>query len=51
MWKEQKLAVTVTPGVVEIMNQTGSAPIALEVWDEEYGFEWEMILKRSGAAY
>ena len=44
LWKGQKLAVTVTPGMVEIVNQTGSGPISLEVWGKEYGFEKELIL-------
>ena len=36
LWKGQKLAVTVTPGMVEIVNQTGNMPITLEVWDENH---------------
>ena len=48
LWKGQKLAVTVTPGMVEIVNQTGMGPIALEVWGDEYIIEKELILQRKG---
>ena len=44
LWKGQKLTVTVTPGMVELVNQTGSASITLEVWGQEYTFEQELIL-------
>lgn len=43
-WKGQKLAVTVTPGMVEIINRTGSAPVSLEVWGKEYTFKKELIV-------
>ena len=44
LWKGQKLAVTVSPGIVEIINQTESAPVALEVWGEGYTFEKELVV-------
>lgn len=44
MWKGQRLAVTVMPGMVEIINQTESAPVVLEVWGEEYTFEKELVV-------
>lgn len=48
LWKGQKLAVTVTPGMVEIVNQTGNMPITLEVWDENHTFEKELIIIKKG---
>ena len=39
LWKGQKLAVTVTPDAVEIVNETHTAPVTLEVWGKEYTFE------------
>ncbi len=39
LWKGQKLAVTVTPDAVEIVNETRTAPVTLEVWGKEYTFE------------
>lgn len=44
MWKGQKLAVTVSPGMVEIVNQTGSGPVSLEVWGKNHTFEKELIV-------
>ena len=44
LWKEKKLAVTVMQSSVEIVNQTGSGPIFLEVWGTEYAVEKEMIV-------
>ena len=49
LWNGQKLAVTVTPGLVEIVNQTGSTPITVEVWGKEYTFERELILPHKSA--
>ena len=37
-WKGQKLAVTATADSVEIVNETGSAPVTVEVWGQEYTF-------------
>lgn len=39
LWKGQKLAVTVTPDAVKIVNETRTAPVTLEVWGKEYTFE------------
>lgn len=44
LWKGQRLAVTVTPGMVEIVNHTGNEPISLEVWGEDHTFEKESIV-------
>lgn len=44
LWKGQKLAVTVTPGMVEIVNQTGNGSVALESWGKDYTFEKELVL-------
>ena len=44
LWKGQKLAVTVTPDMVEIVNQTGNRLIALEVWGKEYTFESKLTV-------
>ena len=44
MWKGQKLAVTVTPEMVEIVNQTSNAPITVEAWGLEYTFEQKLVL-------
>ena len=38
LWKGQKLAVTATADSVEIVNETGSAPVTGEVWGREYTF-------------
>jgi len=46
LWKGENLAVTVTPGAVEIVNQTGGDSITLEVWDKEYTFEKELIIPK-----
>ncbi len=46
LWRGQKLAVTVTPGAVEIVNQTNKEPVALEVWGEDHGFEKELIVPK-----
>lgn len=43
MWKGQKLAVTVKPGMAEIINQTENGPVSLEVWGEEHTFEKELL--------
>lgn len=50
MWKGQKLAVTVSPEMVEIVNQTGNAPVSLEVWGEDYTFDKELILVKKTAS-
>lgn len=47
LWKGQKLAVTVTPGMVEIVNQADNSPVTLEVWGEEYKLNHELILKKT----
>lgn len=49
LWKGQKLAVTVTPEMVKIVNQTNSASIALEIWGEENNFEQEFIQPKKAA--
>ncbi len=38
LWRGQKLAVTVTPDSVELVNETGSDPISLEIWGNQYTF-------------
>ena len=38
LWKGQKLAVTATTDSVEIVNETGSAPVTVEVWNNSYTF-------------
>lgn len=43
MWKGQKLTVTVSKGMVEIENQTKTAPITLEVQEKEYTFKEDLI--------
>ena len=37
-WRGQQLCVTTCPGKVEIVNQTGTAPVTVEVWDRSYTF-------------
>ena len=36
LWKGQKLAVTAAADSVEIVNETGSSPVTVEVWGQEY---------------
>ena len=43
LWKGQKLAVTVTPDSVGIINETKTAPITLEVWGEEHTFVENLV--------
>lgn len=38
LWKGQKLSVTATADRVEITNETGTAPITVEIWGKEYTF-------------
>ncbi len=38
LWKGQKLSVTATADSVEIVNETGTAPITVEVWGQEHIF-------------
>ena len=38
LWKGQKLTVTVAADAVEIVNETKTAPVSLEVWGTEYSF-------------
>lgn len=38
LWRGQKLTVTVAADNVEIVNETGSAPVTVEVWGQEYSF-------------
>ncbi len=49
LWKGQRLAVTVSPGMVEIVNQTGIAPVTLKVWETEYSFGKDLIVLRKAA--
>lgn len=43
LWKGQKLAVTVSKGMVEVINVTKTSPITLEVWGKEYTFEKDLV--------
>ena len=38
LWKGQKFSVTATADSVEIVNETGSAPVTVEVWNNSYTF-------------
>ncbi len=38
LWKGQKLSVTAAADSVEIVNETGSAPVTVEVWGKSYTF-------------
>ncbi len=38
LWRGQKLAVTVTPDAVSIVNEDKTAPVSLEIWDKQYEF-------------
>ena len=46
LWKGQKLAVTATNDSVEIVNETGSIPITLEIWGNEYTFTEHMTVNK-----
>lgn len=46
LWKGQRLAVTVTPEQVVLVNETGNAPITLEVWGKEYVFEKKLVVAK-----
>lgn len=43
LWKGQKLAVTVSKGMVEVINVTKTSPITLAVWGKEYTFEKDLV--------
>ena len=43
LWKGQRLEVTVSKGMVEIVNQTQTASVTLEVWGEEHTFGAKLI--------
>ena len=38
LWKGQKLAVTATADSVDIVNETGSDPVTVEIWGQERTF-------------
>jgi hypothetical glycosyl hydrolase len=38
LWRGQRLAVTVTADGVEIVNETGTAPITVNVWEQVHTF-------------
>ncbi len=42
LWRGQKLSVTATADTVEIVNETGAAPVTVEVWGKEYTFDKEL---------
>ena len=44
LWKGQKLAITVSKGMVAIVNETKTAPVTLEAWGKEYTFDTELII-------
>ncbi len=37
-WHGQRLAVTVTKDAVELVNETGTKPVSLEIWGQKYTF-------------
>lgn len=43
LWKGQKLSVTVFKDMVEIVNETKTTPITLEIWGEEHTFEEDLV--------
>ncbi len=45
-WKGQRLIVTVTKNSVELLNETGSAPVTLEIWGKEYAFNDTLTVAR-----
>ncbi len=45
-WKGQRLDVTVTKKSLRIVNETGSAPVSLEVWGKDYSFTRELNVNR-----
>lgn len=44
LWKGQKLAVTVTPRMVQITGEKQKETVTLEVWGKEYDFKEELIV-------
>lgn len=45
-WKGQRLAVSVKKDAVRIVNETGSAPVSLEIWGKDYSFTQELKVDR-----
>lgn len=46
LWKGQRLAVTVTPEAVEIVNETGMAPVTLEIWEKRYTVDSSLTVQK-----
>ena len=46
LWKGQKLTVTAASDSVELVNETGSAPITVEVWNNSYTFTDKLEVSR-----
>ena len=46
LWKGQKLAVTATADSVEIVNETGSAFVTVEIWNNGYTFTDKLVVLR-----
>ncbi len=47
LWRGQRLAVTVTPQGVELVNETAEAPVSLEVWGKKYTFTDRLQVEKS----
>ena len=46
LWKGQKLSVTATADTVEILNETGTEPVTVEVWNKTYTFTDKLEVAR-----